>query len=104
MRFAIQRYTAPLVAWIPDLSEIPARKRILIGVAASILLHLVAILLLVLLTSLFPKMDVETTPAPPREIELTMVPDEPPPEPILPLAPNPQQRFLDQTGLDISKV
>jgi len=103
MRLTIRRYIAPLMARVPDLSEMPARKRILIGIAASVLLHVLAILLLVLLTSLFPKSDGEA-PAPPREIELTMVPNEPPPEPILPLAPNPQQQFLDQTGLDISKV
>jgi outer membrane biosynthesis protein TonB len=103
MRLAIQRYTAPLVAWIPDLSQVPARKRILIGIAASLLLHVVGILLVVLLTSLLPKVDVQA-PEPRREIELTMIPDEPPPEPVLPLAPNPQRQFLDPTGLDISQV
>ena len=34
----------------------------------------------------------------------TIVPFQPPPEPLLPLAPDPQRHFLDPTGLDISKV
>ena len=105
MRLAIRRYTAPLVGWIPDISEVPARKLVLIGIAASVLLHVAALLALVLLSALFPKIDADA-PEPPREIELTVVPppDAAPPEPMLPLAPNPERKFLDPTGLDISKV
>jgi hypothetical protein len=104
MRLAIHRYSALLVGWIPDVSQIPPRRLVLIGVGVSVLLHMVAFILLVLLSGIIPKADLDT-PAPPREIELTIVPpDEPPPEPLLPLAPNPQRQFLDPTGLDISKV
>jgi len=103
MRLAIHRYVALLVNWIPDVSEIPTRRLVMIGVAASLLFHVILLLLLVLFSGIFTKADL--APTKPREIELTIVPpDEPPPEQVLPLAPNPQQRFLDPTGLDISKV
>jgi hypothetical protein len=103
MRLAIHRCSALFFGWIPDVSEIPARRLILIGVAVSAVLHILAFLLLVLFSGIFSKPGVEA--APQREIELVVVPpDEAPPEPVLPLAPEPQRHFLDTTGLDISKV
>ena len=102
-RLKIHQYVAPITAKIPDLSEYPTWKRVLIGIAVSLVLHLLLFLLIVFLDAVLPK-PTPQAPAPPKTIELTVVPEEAREDTLLPLAPNPQQRFLDTTGLDISKV
>jgi hypothetical protein len=98
----VQRYTAPLFSWIPDVSEIPPGRLIAIGVGISLLLHLLAFLIIAL-CGLFnsPKIDFASAGAKPREIELEVVPPDPTPPPFS-IIPTQQRLFMDSRGLDIA--
>src|SRR5689334_1976673 len=101
----VHRYTAPLFAWIPDVSEIPTRKLIGIGIGVSLLLHLVAFLLIPLISLFFRDHSLEFAKAPvkPRNIELQIIPPEE--ELIQPFnlaPPPPERRFIDSRGLNIA--
>ena len=102
MREAIHRLTAPLFDWIPDISGAPARRQATIGVAASILLHCLIIALFLIFSGIIPVGTFELARPKPRvqEIELTIIPPAPPPEPIV---TNPSRPFLDSRGLNESK-
>src|ERR1041385_2859949 len=100
------RLTAPVFAWIPDISAVPPRRRAAIGVAASLVFHFLLILLIVLLGSLAPsRLDFAKSRPKARELELTIVP--PPPEetftPFTLAPPKIEQPFLDSRGLQIEK-
>ncbi|EDY15957.1 hypothetical protein CfE428DRAFT_6521 [Chthoniobacter flavus Ellin428] len=102
----VQRYTSPLLARIPDVSEVPTGRLVLIGVVVSLLLHLLAFLMIPLISLLFRDRSVDFARASlkPRNIELQIIPPEE--ERIQPftLAPPPPDRlFLDSRGLDIAK-
>jgi hypothetical protein len=100
----VQRYTAPLFARIPDLSDIPTGRMILIGIVISLLLHLFVFLMIPLVSLIFPDKGASfaNEALKPREIELTVIP-EAPPEPAFTLAPKPERLFMDSRGLDLAK-
>jgi hypothetical protein len=100
----VQRYTAPLLARIPDLSEIPTGRMILIGIVISLLLHLLVFLMIPIFSLIFPDKGVNFSnqSLKPRQIELTVIP-EPPAKQSFTLAPKPERLFMDSRGLDISK-
>ena len=103
MRTALDRFTAPLLARIPDLSRVPLRRQVLIGVLVSILLHLLAFLVLGLLADIERKPDdLAAAQSPqPQALELEiMQPEEPP---ILPALVEPEKQFIDSRGLAESK-
>jgi hypothetical protein len=105
MTHALHRFSAALTGWIPDLSGIPARRQVTLGIGVSVLLHLLAILIIALLIGEQKKqVDFAKPKLRSRSIELTIVPPEPEPEPIVPftLAAKPEQPFIDSRGLDIA--
>ncbi len=102
MRAALDRLTAPLFAWIPDISRVPLRRQVVIGVLASILLHLLAFLIMGLLASIVRKPDEISAAQPqPQELELEIV--QPEESPILPAPVEPEKQFIDSRGLAESK-
>lgn len=106
MTHALQRFSAAIFGWIPDLSGIPPRRQATLGVAASIILHLLIILIVALfIRSEQKKISFAKPKIKPRGIELTIIPPEPEPElepsPPFTLAP-PSQPFIDSRGLDIA--
>ena len=102
MRTAIDRFTAPLFAWIPDISAVPVRRQVTIGIAASVVLHLLAFVVMALLAGVVRKpVDLSATRPPPEELELQIIQPE---EPKILAAPVPVERqFIDSRGLTESK-
>ena len=102
MRIALDRFTAPLFGWIPDLSAVPVRRQVMIGVAASVLLHLLALVAMALLAGVVRKPDDLAKARPqPEELELRIIqPEEPE---ILPAPVAPEKQFIDSRGLAESK-
>jgi hypothetical protein len=106
MTHALHRFTAALTGWIPDISGIPARRQVTLGIAVSILLHVMAILLIALLLGgKVQRVDFAKPKIKPRGIELTILPPAPKPEPVMPftLAAQPETPFIDSRGLDIAR-
>jgi hypothetical protein len=105
MTQALHRFSAAIFGWIPDLSGIPPRRQATLGIVVSILLHLLVILLIALLIreEAPQKISFAKPKIKPRGIELTILPPEPEPEPIMPftMAP-PMQPFIDSRGLNIA--
>ncbi|MEZ0256876.1 MAG: energy transducer TonB [Chthoniobacter sp.] len=103
----VQRYTAPLLARIPDVSDIPTGRLIGIGIAVSLLLHLLAFLLIPLISLFFHDKGVDFAKASlkPRNIELQIIPpeEEPQAQPFSLAPPPPERLFVDSRGLDIAK-
>jgi hypothetical protein len=107
MTHALNRFSAALTGWIPDISGIPPRRQIVVAGVASLLINLLAIILVALIFDRPPK------PPPPfakpklrmRGIELVVVPPEPEPEPMMPftLQQKPEMPFMDSRGLDIAR-
>ena len=102
MRIALDRLTAPLFGWIPDISAVPLRRQVMIGVAASVLLHLLALVAMALLAGVVRKPDDLAKARPqPEELELRIIqPEEPQ---ILPAPVAPEKQFIDSRGLAESK-
>ncbi|MCE9608753.1 MAG: hypothetical protein K8R23_00855 [Chthoniobacter sp.] len=103
MRTAIARLTAPLTAWIPDISAVPMRRQVGIGVVASVVLHLLAFLVIAVFAAVLPKTVNLTAAAPPpaQELELQIMPPE---EPKIAAAPVAEEKaFIDSRGLAESK-
>jgi outer membrane biosynthesis protein TonB len=104
MRSASHRFIAPLTDWIPDISGTPSRHQASIGIAASIVVHVLLLLLIAFLSGVLPRKIAEILPARPQlqEIELTIVPpapkEEPAPAPLI--EANPQKTFVDSRGLN----
>jgi hypothetical protein len=100
----VQRYTAPLFSWIPDVSDIPTRRLILIGVGISLALHILVFLMIPVIAFFFPDrgMEFARSSVKPREIELEVIPPEEPPPPFT-LIPAQQLLSIDSRGLDIAK-
>lgn len=104
MTHALHRINAVLFGWIPDISAIPPRRQVTIGIIASLIFHL----LLLGGIGIFAVMK----PVPPkpvikpklRGITLTIAPPEPEPEPIMPftLAARQETPFIDSRGLDLA--
>ncbi len=102
MRTVIGRVTAPLFAWIPDLSAVPVRRQVTIGIAASVVLHLLAFVVLALLAGVVRKPDaLAATRPPPEELELQIIQPEEPKILAAPVAP--EKQFIDSRGLAESK-
>lgn len=102
----VQRYTAPLLARIPDVSDVPTRRLVLIGIVISLLLHLLAFLMIPIVGLLFRDRGVDFAKASmkPRGIELQIIPPEEEQVRTFTLAPPPPERpFIDSRGLDIAK-
>jgi outer membrane biosynthesis protein TonB len=103
----VQRYTAPLFARIPDVSGVPTRRLVIIGIGVSLLLHLLAFLLIPLLALFFRDHGAEFAKASvkPRDIELQIVPpqEEEHIQPFTLAPPPPDRLFIDSRGLDIAK-
>lgn len=103
----VQRYTAPLLARIPDVSDIPTGKLIGIGIGISLLLHLLAFLMIPLIGLLFKDKSVDFAKASlkPRNIELQIIPpdEEEKVQPFTLAPPPPERLFVDSRGLNIDK-
>ena len=105
MNSTFHRLTAPVFARIPDISGVPPRRRVAIGVVASLLFHSLLILVIVILGAIAPqRVEFAKSKLKQREIELTILPP-PPDETVLPftLAQTPDQPFLDSRGLQIAR-
>ncbi len=100
MRSAIDRWSAPLFAWIPDISAVPLRRQMVIGVGASIMLHLLAFIVMALLAGVV-RQPVEVAPPKPQELTLEIIPLEEPK--ILPAPVEAEKQFIDSRGLAASK-
>lgn len=100
----ISRWIGIVSGRIPDISRIPAKKRVSLGVAISLLIHLILILLFALIFGgQMERIDFAQPKSKPRNIELTVV--EPEPEPIVPFTLQPKQEmpFIDSRGLDLAR-
>ena len=98
MRTAIDRFTAPLFAWIPDISAVPVRRQVTIGIAASVVLHLLAFVVMALLAGVMRKpVDLSATRPPPEELELQIIQPEEPKILAAPVAP--EKQFIESRGL-----
>ncbi len=103
MRYAIYRLTAPILDRIPDISHQPKGRQISIGIVASIVVHLLLLLLAVLVGFVLPEHSlIRFMQAKPQlqEIEITVIPavDEVT-ELITPEELEKRKQFLDSAGL-----
>src|SRR5437870_1428940 len=77
MRDALYRLTSPILDRIPDISHQPKSRQVSIGLAASLLFHVLLLMLALLVGLILPERTlVHFAPAKPKleEIELTIVP------------------------------
>ncbi len=99
MRTALDRFTAPLFAWIPDISATPPRRQVTIGVVASVVLHVLALLIMAL--GVRKPLGLERVTLQPEALELQIIqPEEPE---ILPAPVAQEKRFIDSRALAESK-
>jgi hypothetical protein len=80
MRDALYRLTAPILDRIPDISHQPQSRQVSIGLAASVLFHLLLLLLAVLFGMILPEHRLRhfAQPKPQlEEIEITVLPPAP---------------------------
>jgi hypothetical protein len=105
MTQALHRLTAAISGWIPDISGIPARRQVSLGIAVSVLVHLLVILIIALLLGgQIERIDFAKPKLQPRHIELTIMPPEPEPDPVRPFTLQKEDPpFMDSRGLDISQ-
>src|SRR4051794_29806096 len=108
MTHALNRLTAALTGWIPDISGIPMRRQLGLGVAISLLINFLVILIVALIFDKPVAKPVVAFAKPKlraRSIELVITPPEPELEPLVPftLEPKPEQPFIDSRGLDIAR-
>ena len=102
MTHALHKFSAAMFGWIPDISRIPPRRQATLGIIASVVLHLLVVLIVALLISGKPKTPFAKPKLKPRAIELTVVPPEQ--EPMMPFTRAvPVQPFIDSRGLDIAR-
>ncbi|MGB8169108.1 MAG: hypothetical protein WCF18_16545 [Chthoniobacteraceae bacterium] len=98
MRDTFYRLTAPILDRIPDISHQPKGRQVSIGLAASLLFHLLLLLLAVVFGMVLPEHGLLhfAKPKPElAEIEITVIPPEPEPQ----LAVAPLHPFIDSAGL-----
>jgi len=101
MRSAVARWTDPLTAWLPDISRVPVRRQVTIGVIASVVLHLLGFVVMAVLAGILPKTAEVAPPPPPEQLELVVMEPEPPQ---IVAAPVPEEKqFIDSRGLAESK-
>ena len=55
----LQRITTPIVALLPDLNNVPQQRQAVGAIVASLVLHLILLLLFEGLVGLFPAVEVE---------------------------------------------
>ncbi len=100
MRSAVARLTEPLTAWLPDISRVPVRRQVTIGVLASVVLHLLGFVVMAVVAGVLPKSAELAPPKPPEQLELQILE----PEPQIVAAPLPEEKpFIDSRGLAESK-
>ncbi len=101
MRDALYRLTSPILDRIPDISHQPKGRQISIGLAASLLFHVLLLMLALLVGIILPKRSlVSFAAAKPKlqEIEITVLPPAPAQEMrVVPLDEPPP--FIDSRGL-----
>jgi outer membrane biosynthesis protein TonB len=104
MRYALYRLTAPILDRIPDISHQPKGRQVSIGLASSLLLHFLLLLLALLFGLILPQHSlIDFAKAKPKleEIELTIVPPIEYEVPKVEAPPEPEEKkpFIDSTGL-----
>ena len=102
MRNALDSITAPFTAWIPDISAVPPRRQVTIGVIASVVLHLLAFLIMALLAGVVRKpADLAPATPQPEALELQVILPEQPQ--IMAASVAQEKQFIDSRGLAESK-
>lgn len=105
MRDAFYRLTSPILEWIPDISHQPQSRQVSIGLAASLVFHLLLLLLALAVGFVLPKHSLGKF-APPKpklqEIELTVLPPPPVVEEVRVLPLDEAKPFIDSRGLAAS--
>lgn len=104
MRYALYRLTAPILDRIPDISHQPTGRQVSIGLASSLLFHLLLLLLALLFGWILPQHSILDFAKPKpklQEIELTIVPPLEYEVPKVEAPPEPEEKkvFIDSTGL-----
>ena len=102
MRTAIGRFTAPLVARLPNLSRVSMGRQVTIGIAVSVVLHLLALLVMAQVANMVRKPADSAQARPlPEELEMRIIEPEEPKILAAPVAP--EKQFIDSRGLAASK-
>ncbi len=97
---AVNRLTAPLVERIPDISGAPPRRLAAIGLLASILVHVLLLLVILVATMVLPS-HVEPLAPSKKDLEIELVPM---PEKLKSAEAKPTPRpVIDPAGLEASK-
>jgi hypothetical protein len=102
MKEQLRRKIGALLAWPPDFSRAPVRRQVVIGLIASVLLHLFLLLIIAGITAITPKRrDAVATQQPERKLEVELVPRPKPPQPApIPFTLEEQEpMYIDSTGL-----
>jgi hypothetical protein len=98
MRIALERFTEPVLGWIPDITAVPRTRQIVVGVVASLLVHLLIFGGAVVSKWIIPEKYERPPTAPEPNLEVTVMP-KPQPE-VVPLEPvKPDRKFLTNEGL-----
>jgi hypothetical protein len=100
MRLALERLTDPLFGWIPDLTVVPRSRQVAVGVAASILIHLLIFGGAIVAMFVLPERVERPPMAPEPKLEL-VVQRRPQPKPETPELQRvkEERRFLTNEGL-----
>jgi outer membrane biosynthesis protein TonB len=102
MRDAFYRLTSPILDRIPDITHQPKSRQVSIGLMASLLFHLLLLLFALGVGLVLPghtKLNFAKPKPKLEEIELTIIPPEPPESAVQLATPAQQQPFMDSTGL-----
>jgi hypothetical protein len=101
----LQRITTPLTAMLPDLNNVPQRSQAVGAIVASLVVHLLLLLLFLAMAGLMPtfgEIDFKKPVAAPQPLEVQIVSlPEAPSELLSPeeLAERAQRAFIDSAGL-----
>jgi outer membrane biosynthesis protein TonB len=100
MRAAVDRFSALLVGWVPDLSQAPPRRRLTIGAVTSLVLHLLLFGGWFIASLVLPRHVERPVPAePPHTLEVELRPMSSSPDDVPTVA---QRKILDTDGLKAS--
>jgi hypothetical protein len=102
----LQRFTTPIAALLPDLNNVPQQRQAVGAIVASLVVHLILLLLFVVAAGFFPELSVEFKKGKPElqplELEIVSMPTpESMPELITPeeLKARAERMEIDSTGL-----
>jgi hypothetical protein len=103
----LQRITTPITALLPDLNNVPQRRQAVGAIVASLVVHLILLLLFVALAGFVPEFRVEFKKKPPElqplELQIVSLPEkkESQPEIVTPeeLRERAQRMMIDSAGL-----